>query len=149
MPSIDVPQVLTAMAAKLVDVDGLLGAFYPPPKTINQGPVVVLYWGSDVDTEIATDLSQRMWTPAVKAQILTPARGNTPAEFGTIDGLITPIVDLFDSGPATKVLPSLGGKLDRLQVVRVRPTLMVNYAGHDYYAAELFWSMKFHRRAGG
>jgi hypothetical protein len=146
---VTVPEILAAMGSKIATVPGIRAAYYPPPKTIPSGPVVVLYWGSDVDTEISNDLSQRMWLPAVKAQILTPMKGNTPAEFGVIDNLITPIVDLFDTGPATKVLPTLGGKVDRLQVVRVRPTLQVDYAGSLFYAAELFWSIKYHRRAGG
>lgn len=146
---VTVPEILAAMATKIATVDGIKAAHYPPPKTIPYGPMVVLYWGSDVDTEISNDLSQRMWTPAVKAQILTPMKGNTPAEFGVIDDLITPIVDLFDTGSATKVLPTLLGKVDRLQVVRVRPTLQIDYAGSLFYGAELFFSIKFHRRAGG
>lgn len=146
MVAITVPAILAAMAAKIATVDGVNAAHYPPPKTIMRGPEVVLYWGSDVDTVIANDMRERrMWTPAVKAQILIAAEGNTPAEFGVIDGLIHPIVDLFDAGTTSQVMPTLGGKVDRCQVERVRPTLMVNYGGTDFYAAELFFTIKFHR----
>ena len=146
MVAITVPEILTAMAGVIAGVNGVNAAHYPPPTKIMRGPEVVLYWGSDVDTVIANDMRERrMWTPAVKAQILIAMEGNTPAEFGVIDGLIHPIVDAFDAGTPPQVMPSLSGKVDRCQVERVRPTLMVNYAGHDYYAAELFFTIKFHR----
>jgi hypothetical protein len=136
---VTVPEIITAMRDVIRDVDGINAAHYPAPHTIKQGPDVVMYWGGDTDTAISMDLSQRMWEPVVRAQILTPLRGNTPAEFAVIDDLITPIVDAFDTGSATQVMPSLSGAVNRCQVVRVRPTLLIDYAGSQFYGAEIYF----------
>lgn len=141
---VTVPEVITAMRDVIAAVDGVTAAHYPAGKVVKTPLEVVLYWGaSDSDTEIGMDMSQRMWQPVVRAQVLTPTKGNTEAEFARIDNILTPIVDAFDTGNG-----SLGGLVNRCQVVRVRPTLMIDYAGHSYYGAELYFSIKFHRRAG-
>lgn len=147
---VTVPEIITAMAKKIATLPEVKAAHYPAPKTIPHGPTVVLYWGGDDDTVISNDLSKaRLWLPRVMAQVLTPMKGNTPAEFATIDGLLTPITDLFDAGTVTKVLPSLAGKVDRLQVVGLRPSQEIIFAGHQFYGAVIKWDIKFHRRAGG
>lgn len=143
---VDVPAILTAMRDVIAAVNGVNACHYPAPKIVNQRREVVLYWGGDADTLVAMDLNQRMWEPTVRAHILTPMKGNTPSEFAEIDNLITPIVDAFDAGTATQVMPSLNGAVNRCQVVRIRSSLEIVYAGHQYYGAELYWSIKFHRR---
>lgn len=143
---VTVPEIITAMAGVIRTVDGISAVHYPAPQTVKQGPDVVLYWGGDGDTAIGMDLSQRMWEPLVRAHVLTPLKGNTPAEFARIDNLLTPIVDAFDIGSTTQVMPSLAGAVNRCQVVRLRPSLLIEYAGHSYYGAEIYWSIKFHRR---
>ena len=143
---VTVPEIITAMAQVIATVPGISAAHYPAPKIIVAKKEAVLYWGgSGTETLISNDMSQRMWQPSVVAQILTPMQGNTPAEFADIETVITPIVDVFDTAPNH----TLGGLVNRCQVVRVLSTLQVGYAGHDYYAAELHFSIKFHRRAGG
>lgn len=146
----DVPTIIRAMAAKIATVDGISAAHYPAPHTITRRREVVLYWGSpNAETVISMDLQQRLWQPAVMAQILTPMEGNPPAEFAEIDNLITPVVDAFDTGSTTAVLPELGGAVNRVQVVGVRPSVQIDYAGHAHYGAELYFSIKFKRAAGG
>lgn len=148
----DVPTILRAMAAKVATVEGVNAAHYPAPDTISKPRTAVLYWGSDVDTTIERGTNGgELWLPAVKMQLLTPRTGsNTPREFALIDDLITPVVDAFrvdpDGGGASRILPGLPGHLDRVFVDRIRPTLLINYAGSDHYGAELFFSMKFRRR---
>jgi hypothetical protein len=144
---VTVPEILAAMRDVIAAVDGVNAAHYPAPKTIKQGPDVVLYWGTpNAETTISMDLNQRMWQPAIMARVLTPMTGNTEAEFARIDNLIMAIVDAFDAGTTTQVMPSLNGAVNRCQVTNVRSTLQAGFAGHDYYAAELDFSVKFHRR---
>lgn len=144
---VTVPEIVTAMRDKIATVVGVANCHYPAPQKIARRREVVLYWGrADQETQISMDLGQRLWQPAVMAQILTPAEGNTPAEFAEIDALITPIVDLFDEGTATQVLPSLNGAVNRVQVVSVRTPLLIEYAGVPHYGAEIYFSIKFHRR---
>lgn len=147
----DVPTLLRAMALRIAAVPGVGAAHYPAPDTLNRFPVVVLYWGSDVDTTIeraGSDVS--LWLPAIKAQVMGPRTGDsTPKEFATIDNVLTPIVDAFDTGPdgggVSRILPDLPGHVDRVMVTRIRPTLLITYAGHVHYAAELYFSVKMRR----
>lgn len=145
--TLTVPQILAAMAARIAQVPGVNAAYYPGANLIegHQCPAVVLYWGSDVDTVIDhSGAGQEVWLPAVRAQVLVPRLGDTPAEFGAIDDLLHPIADAF-RGRVSDVLPGLDGHVDRVLVERLRPTLQVNYAGHEYYCAEIYFSMKFRR----
>lgn len=146
---VTVPDVIRAMRPVIAAVSGVNAAHYPAPQTVKQGPDVVLYWGGNATTTITQEMTRRLWQPVVRAQIITPLRGNTPAEFARIDDLITPIVDAFDAGTPTQVMPSLGGAVDRCQVVEILGSLLIDYAGHQFYGAEIYWSIKFHRRAGG
>lgn len=146
----DVPTLLKAIALRISAVDGVGAAHYPAPDTLNRYPEVVLYWGSDVDTTIEWKGSQGLWLPAIKAQVMGPRTGDsTPKEFAVIDNLLTPIVDAFDTGPdgggVSRVLPDLPGHVDHVDIVRLRPTLLINYAGHVHYGAELYFSVKMRR----
>ena len=141
-----VPEILTAMRGLIATVDGISAVHYPAPWKIVKRREVVLYWGNpSAETVISMDMSSRMWQPAIIAQILTPAEGNTPAEFAEIDNLVTPVVDLLDTAPNH----TLGGLVNRCQVTGVRSMLLIEYAGVPHYGAELLFSIKFHRRAGG
>ena len=143
---VTVPEIITAMAGVIRTVDGVNACHYPAPQKITFKCEVVLYWGGQVPTNISMDMNQRMWQPYVRAHILTPMKGNTPAEFAVIDNLITPIVDAFDTGTATQVMPSLGGAVNRCQVVDILGSQQIDYAGNQHYGAEIIWSIKFHRR---
>ncbi len=147
----DVPMILGGMADRIkAAVPEVAAAHYPAPNRIDRTPAVVLYWGSDgEDTVIQTDMRGRMWLPVVKAQLLGARLGDTPEEFAVIDRLITPVVDAFDTGLPASLLAGLDGHVDRVQVTRLRPSIHIFYAGHTYYGAELFFSIKFHRRPGG
>jgi hypothetical protein len=143
----DVPELLSAMAVRLNGLEILESAHYPPPDQIQtrKKPVAVLYWAGEVDTIISPDMDGDLWEPGIKLQLLIPRKGHTPAEFATIDTVIPRIVRIFNrDGVVGNVLPGLTGHVDRLRVTRVRSTLNIEYAGHDHYGAELFFSAKFH-----
>lgn len=142
-----VPVLIAAIRDVIADVPGVKYVHYPAPRTITRRCEVVLYWGGEGRTTIDLGAGQhRKWNPVVKAQILTPAEGNTPAEFGEIDRLITPIVDAFDGETAGRLLAVPGLKIDRCQVVATDSPLMIPYAGLSCYGAELFFDIKTHRR---
>lgn len=145
----DVPELLAAMAMRIATAPGIATAYYPAPNTIesNQTPAVVLYWGSDEDTTIDhRSGTHQLWLPSVRAQVLVPRKGDTPREFSKVDSVLTGIVDVLVGLPNT-IMPGLTGHVDRVLVTRLRPTLQVVYAGSEYYAAEVFFSVKFHRNA--
>ena len=141
----NVPELLTAMAARLADVPGVASAHYPAPNNLEASdcPAVVLYWGGDQDTLIEPDMNEETWLPAIFARVMVPREGDTPQEFAHIDELLTPIVDAFPIG--TVRLGGVTGNVDVLYVNRLRPSLQVGYANHEYYAAEVYFRCKFHR----
>lgn len=146
----DVPELLRNLATYLATVPGVGSAHYPPPNDLQARhlPAVVLFWGGDEDTVINTQAGRQQWLPAIKAQLLGAARrGDTPQEFVTGDNLITPLVDSLRLGSPNELMPGLSGHVDHVTIVRVRPTLLIGYAGHEYYGAELFFSTKFYRYA--
>ena len=77
-------------------------------------------------------------------QWLVARVGDTPREFATVDSLLTPLVDAF--AVPVNTIPALAGKVHRCHITRIRSSLQLGYAGHEYYGAELSWSIKFHRR---
>lgn len=142
----DVPELLTAMAARLREVPGVASAHYPAPNYLDgsECPAVVLYWGGDQDTQIGPDFNtDETWLPMLTARVMVPREGDTPQEFARIDALLTPIVDAFPVG--TVRLEGVSGHVDVLYVNRLRPSLEIEYAGHKFYGAEVFFSCKFHR----
>lgn len=143
--TINVPELLTAMAARLEDVNGIASAHYPAPNYIDASecPAVVLYWGGDQDTLIEPDMNEETWLPAIMARVMVPRDGDTPQEFAKVDALLTPIVDAFPIG--TVRLDGISGNVDVLYVNRLRPSLQVGYADSQYYAAEVYFRCKFHR----
>lgn len=148
----DVPELLTAMAARMRTLESLEAAHYPAPDQIltRRKPVAVLYWAGEVDSFIHANMDGDMWEPGLKAQLLIPRKGHTPAEFATIDRVIPQIVRLFNrDGVVNRMLPELTGHVDRLRVDRVRATLNIEYAGLDHYGAEMFFSAKFHDDSEG
>lgn len=146
----DVPMIARAMAAKIATVPGIKGSRYPVPDRIDRTPFVLLYWGSpDTRTRIENDMRGRMWLVPIRAEILIARLGDTPAEIAEADALVTPIVDLFDIGPASSVLSGLDGHVDRCQVTTLETSVEITYAGHKHYGAVIEWQVKFHRRPGG
>ena len=141
----DVPELLTAMAARIATVPGIASAYYPAPNNLEAAdcPAVVLFWGGDQDTLIEPDMNEETWLPAIMARVMVPRNGDTPQEFASVDALLTPLVDAFPIG--TVRLDGVSGNVDVLYVNRLRPSLQVGYGAHEFYAAEVYFRCKFHR----
>lgn len=146
---IDVTQLLEAMATRIAQVEGVKKAFAVPPNTLqaNHLPGVVMWLNGDSVSRIERSNTTRgsMWIASLKAQILLPRVGDTPAEFAVARELITPIVDAF-SKPVREVLPSMTGHVDRVIVTGVRADVMIPFASHWHMGAEIYFEAKFHRR---
>lgn len=143
--SIDVPTILTAMAEHAVTVPGINRGIYPAQNTVDASecPALVFFWGGDEDTVLRPSSGSGgvMWLPQVKAQLLAaPREGETVPEFALSDSLLTPIVDAY-SRPAR----DWPRGTDAVTVTRLRPSLLITYAGSEYAGAEIFFSLKFHR----
>ena len=153
MTSLTVPVILTAMAARIRKVDGIVDAFYPAKNQVQNSPAVALYWSGPQNTRIEHGTGGQMWIVSVKAQVLGNRQGNdTPAEFARVDNLLTPIVDAFAVDPDGHGVNSIldfpadiDGRVSRVLLTDLRPSLQIQYAGVIYYAAELYWDIKFHR----
>ena len=144
----DVPTLLTAIASHSETVAGIKSAHYPATNFLNESelPALVLYWGGPDETTIEPSNASggSLWLPAVMGQLLVARVGDTPREFATVDSLLTPLVDAF--AVPVNTIPALAGKVHRCHITRIRSSLQLGYAGHEYYGAELSWSIKFHRR---
>lgn len=145
MIHIDVPTILRAMAAHATTVPGIKRGVYPPENIINarECPALVFYWAGDEDTVLMPSSASGgvMWLPQVKAQLLAaPRRGDTVPEFALSDSLLTPIVDAY-----TRPSREWPRGTDAVTVTRLRPSLLIDYAGSTYAGAEIFFSLKFHR----
>lgn len=143
----DVPEIMAAMATRIGAVPGVASAHHEPPNYLDAAdlPAVVLFWH---DTLILPDTDGAMWLPTIRGQVLIAREGDTPQEYGTVWSLLTPIVDAFQTGHVSTVLPGLGGHVDRVMPSedrRMQPTLLIGYAGHLYFGGEIYWDIKFHR----
>ena len=147
MVGMDVPTLFAAMAPAIETVPGVAKAWSDPPNTpsANQLPGVVLIWDTPNDITPSNMTGGSMWVARIKAQILLPRKGDTPKEFAKSRALVTPIVDLF-SVPVREVLPGLERHVDRLVPTGSSGDILINYAGHVYMGAEIYFEAKFHRR---
>jgi hypothetical protein len=145
----DMPLLLGRMADVVRLVPGIMDAHYPAPPTIEDGPRAVIYWGGPEMTHVSYGSgTEQRWLPSATCQLLIPEMGHTPQEFATIEGLITPIVDAFVPETEGWDYMRAASYVDRCEVRTIQSRLQVNYAGHLHYAAELYFSIKFHRSAG-
>lgn len=143
----DVPALMAAMAARIATVPGVASAYHTPPNTLQAAdlPAVVLFWH---DTVILPDSDGQLWLPVIRAQVLVSRDGDTPQEYASVWELITPIVDAFPVGPTDTYLDGLDGHVDHILVSRdrpIRPSLLIGYARHMYFGAEIYFDAKFHR----
>lgn len=136
---------LAQLASYAGTVTGLK-AYYPAPNDIT-APALVLFWD---ETSIA-EMDEQTWLMAVKGQVMTALRGNTSNEVLRADALLAPLADAFSPNAADKsayFLRDATDGVDYCRFVRVVPSLVIGYAGHDYYGAEVFWQIKLRRFAG-
>lgn len=148
MTGVTVPELLANLAPYLATVPGIGSAYDTPPATLEGAdlPAIVLFWGGDEDTVVNYQQGRQQWLPAIKGQLFgAAAQGETPEEFAVAYGLLTPIVDALRAGSPNDLMPGLTAHVDHIRVTRLRPSLMLGYAGHDYYGAEFFLDVKVYR----
>lgn len=140
----------TTALARLAHYAGLvtgLKADYPAPATV-AAPALVLFWD---ETQIS-EMSEQVWLMQAKGQLMVAQKGNTSGEIARADRFIAPLVDAFSPNAADKgafwLRTDDGDRVDFCQVARVVPSLEIGYAGHSYYGAELYWSIKLRRYQG-
>lgn len=138
---------LTQLAYYAGQVTGLK-ASYPAPPTVT-APHLVLFWDeTDLD-----EMDEQTWLMSVKGQLMCSLTGNTTGEILRADPFIARIADAFSAnGPrprnAYHLRSATDPGVDYCRLVRVIPSQVIGYAGHTYYGAELFWSIKLRRFAG-
>lgn len=154
MTGTTVPELLAAMATYIGTVPGIRAGIYPPPPMLqaSQLPAVVLLWDSDLGaTQIAHGGDTQMWTPAIMGQLVVAMEGDLEREIPVVDELVTPLADAFGIDPETGIgvapdrMTGLSGHVDRCLLTEVRPGQSFGFAGHEYYGANLYFSIKFHR----
>lgn len=122
-------------------------AHYPAPPTITT-PCLVLYW----DETTISEVNEQLWLMTVKGRLHMALKGNPGSEIRVGDALIAPVVDTFSVNAADKraylLQTDAGDRVDYCRVERVVPSLLLPYAGHDYYGSELYWGIKLRRFAG-
>lgn len=138
---------LTQLAFYAGLVTGLT-THYPMPPTI-AGPSLVLYW----DETDVSEMDEQTWLMAVKGHLMVAETGNTKGEVLRADPFIAQIADAFSPNAAPPrdayhLRSATDPGVDYCRFVRVVPSQVIGYAGHSYYGAELFWSIKLRRFAG-
>jgi hypothetical protein len=142
----------TALQRLAYYASGVTGLYvhYPAPGTI-ASPAMVLYWDESLLTESA---GEQLWMLTVKGQLLTSLKGNVAGEILVADTFIAPLADAFTSDGSNHAAFHLqtDDGTDRVDYCRLERTAGgdsgVEYAGHLYYGAELFFGIKLRRFAG-
>lgn len=138
---------LDRLAVYANKVTGIV-AHYPAPPTIKT-PALVLFW----DETTVSEMDQQTWLMVIKGHLMTADTGNPIGEIRKTDPLIAMIADAFSPNNADRSAYHLRSDsdpigLDYCQFNRVIPSVIIPYAGHMYYGAELFWTIKLRRFAG-
>ena len=138
---------LTQLAYYAGQVVGL-AAHYPAPPNI-AGPSLVIFW----DETDVSEMDEQTWLMSVKGQLMVSQVGNTKGEVLRADPMIARIADAFSSNAAPPrnayhLRSATDPGVDYCRFVRVIPSQVIGYAGHSYYGAEVFWSIKLRRFAG-
>jgi hypothetical protein len=139
---------LTQLAYYAGQVTGLV-AHYPAPPDAIAAPALVVFWD---ETDIS-EMDEQTWLMSVKGQLMVALTGNTKGEILRADPLIARIADAFSPNAAAPrnayhLRSATDPGVDYCRFVRVVPSQVIGYAGHAYYGAELFWSIKLRRFAG-
>jgi hypothetical protein len=135
---------LERLAFYAAGVTGLT-TYYPAPPTVVT-PCLVLFW----DVTTLSEMSEQTWLMTVKGQMLMSLKGNTQGEIRAADSLIAPLADAFSANVSPRDAYHLrdgADGVDFCQLQRIVPSLWVGYAGHDYYGAEVYFSIKLRRFA--
>ncbi len=140
----------TALTQLATYADTVLGvrAYYPAPPTV-VAPALVLFW----DETDVSEMDEQTWLMSVKGHLMVAETGNTKGEIMRADPLIAQIADAFSPNAAVPrnayhLRSTTDTGVDYCRFVRVVPSQVIGYAGHSYYGAELFWSIKLRRFAG-
>ncbi len=146
-----VQEILDAVAEQALTVPGIVASYGADIETVQNTPTIIFSWFSDIDTSV-THGSDQLWIISAKATLYhSPIRGNKlRPNISSYNDLIHPLVDKIsrhpNSYPYLSKMWALKG-VDRINVTRVRPAEFgLEYAGHQFFGAELFLDIKLHRR---
>lgn len=128
-------------------VTGLKAEYPAPPTPVP--PSLAIYW----DETAISEMDEQTWLMSVKGQFAGSAlKGNPRGEILRADPYIALIADAFSPNAADRSAYFLRSAtdtgVDYCRLARVAPSQVITYAGHEYYGAELFWSIKLRRFAG-
>lgn len=147
----DVPELMTAMAARIRQVPKIGPVHYPKPNRLDASPCVVITEGGPTAGPTLIDRSStdgQHWTARVTVSVLVTYQDETPREESRIDTLITPIVDAFDpvawDGNINDALSMLSGQVDAIDPVSVTRGA-TTYAGQPCYIAAIVFEARFSR----
>jgi hypothetical protein len=125
----------------LAVVPGITAAYYPAPNSLSGNNNLVLYAG-DFDITPADE----MYLSGVSRAVLYVAPTDTPMALGKADGLVPWILDQFAANTTGR---NLDGMVDLCKVSKIELSRVVSYAGHDYFGAIFYFTMKIRRFANG
>ncbi len=143
--------LLTGLAPYCTTIPGIKRGLYPAVGIPAPGdmPAIVLFGGSPQGMSlIEPNADGAMWTAEIAGQLLIANIGDIEKHIGQGDRLMTSIVDAFTvqangRNPALDAIDA-GGQLDYLTLYGYQLG-GIDYAGHQYYGANLFFRAKFHR----
>lgn len=142
------PEAAAQIAARViadarVQAAGLKSAHYPAPGHLPALPTMVLWWNA---FEVA-QFSDQNWVCTIRGVIFTAQDPpNVPDDIVAIDGLIVPIVDVFDAN-AHRDNFTLSYQTEGCQVTTGELSKRIPYDGQTYYGGEVFWRVQLSRFA--
>jgi hypothetical protein len=143
------PQTAMARLAHYAGEVAGVRASYPATATVVT-PHLIVWWDETVQTYAS---GVQYWLLTARADLLMSLKGNPESEIVTADALIAPIADAFDPNNANHAAYSLttADGLDRVDFCEFRRHVggqPVEYAGHVYYGAQMYFEIKLRRFAG-
>jgi hypothetical protein len=127
------PQTAMARLAHYAGEVAGVRASYPATATVVT-PHLIVWWDETVQTYAS---GVQYWLLTARADLLMSLKGNPESEIVTADALIAPIADAFD--------PNNANHAEFRRHVGGQP---VEYAGHVYYGAQMYFEIKLRRFAG-
>lgn len=151
----DTPDLMAAIASRVATIAGIEGASYPALNYVPRSPWAMIRQSMTIPTTYEKRrMGQQVVFPAIDVVLLVMSDETRPGDAARIDGLIAPVLDLFDAnavgGNVNYALPGLDGEVDRVWNVANVQRVALPWGESGYcYAAIITMDSEFRRQPSG
>ncbi len=150
----DTPDLMEAIASRVATIAGIEGASYPALNYVPSSPWAMVRLSMTIPTTYEKRrMGQQVVLPAIDVVLLVKSDETRPADAARLDGMVAPILDLFDAnavgGNVNYALPGLDSNVDRVwNVANVRRVALTWGESGYCHAAILTLDSEFRRKVG-